>query len=598
MTKKIDELGETSYTYNALDMLLEVSKKQDGKKTVYAYDGAGNRTKETLTTNEGDKVIQYEYNQKNQLVKKIEADNSVTVYTYDHNGNEIQVQKNEEVITQNTYNAKNELIKTIENGIETTYQYDVLGNRIEKTSGGHTTKYFYEGNQVILELNEHNEQIAKNVYGINLIARSTPEQLGYYMYNGHGDVVQILDESSNLLNRYGYDEFGNIIAQEEQMDNPYQYAGYYYDKETKNYYLLNRYYNPEIARFISEDTYRGEINDPLSLNQYVYARSNPLRYNDPNGHFAIPVVTGFIGGVFSSGASIIGDLLAGNGIDWIKAGGAFVEGAIIGGSLGLAAPLGMPTLLGTAYLSGTLGNAVNQKIVTGEVDWWQANVNGLATAVGVGTFGINGDVTSKGVKWIQDYAIKGAVSSMASNTTSQLLTKNIRDFSFGEVALSGVVGAVMAPIGTKVTQVAIDKLGPSQYTLEKYGKEVTLDKRITDLKAIDEQKRNYTERKSKHLAVMGKDGEAINLHHIGQKDGPVMEMLATKHRENNKTLHVLTKPGYRSQIDRKQNASWNSLYWKWRWNNIDYIPEEFKDIGGTMMSIFTNKLNESVVPNK
>ncbi|MFR0822939.1 MAG: RHS repeat-associated core domain-containing protein, partial [Clostridia bacterium] len=464
VTKKIDELGETSYTYNALDMLLEVSKKQDGKKTVYAYDGAGNRTKETLTTNEGDKVIQYEYNQKNQLVKKIEADNSVTVYTYDHNGNEIQVQKNEEVITQNTYNAKNELIKTIENGIETTYQYDVLGNRIEKTSGGHTTKYFYEGNQVILELNEHNEQIAKNVYGINLIARSTPEQLGYYMYNGHGDVVQILDESSNLLNRYGYDEFGNIIAQEEQMDNPYQYAGYYYDKETKNYYLLNRYYNPEIARFISEDTYRGEINDPLSLNQYVYARSNPLRYNDPNGHFAIPVVTGFIGGVFSSGASIIGDLLAGNGIDWIKAGGAFVEGAIIGGSLGLAAPLGMPTLLGTAYLSGTLGNAVNQKIVTGEVDWWQANVNGLATAVGVGTFGINGDVTSKGVKWIQDYAIKGAVSSMASNTTSQLLTKNIRDFSFGEVALSGVVGAVMAPIGTKVTQVAIDKLGPSQYT--------------------------------------------------------------------------------------------------------------------------------------
>jgi peptidoglycan hydrolase-like protein with peptidoglycan-binding domain len=38
------------------------------------------------------------------------------------------------------------------------------------------------------------------------------------------------------------------------------------------------------ARFITEDTYRGQINDPLSLNLYTYCVKNPIRYTDPSGH--------------------------------------------------------------------------------------------------------------------------------------------------------------------------------------------------------------------------------------------------------------------------------------------------------------------------
>ena len=218
-------------------------------------------------------------------MSKTNNNNTIT-YTYDTNGNEIKVQENGETITENTYNARNELIKTVEDGVTITYEYDILGNRIEKTVGEATTQYFYEGNNVVLELNADGEQIAKNVYGIHLISRIESENIGYYFYNGHGDVVQILDSNGNLLNSYSYDDFGNIETEEEQMNNPFKYAGYYYDDETQNYYLLSRYYDPEIARFTSEDTYRGEIEDPLSLNQYVYARSNPLRYVDEDGHLA------------------------------------------------------------------------------------------------------------------------------------------------------------------------------------------------------------------------------------------------------------------------------------------------------------------------
>jgi hypothetical protein len=43
-------------------------------------------------------------------------------------------------------------------------------------------------------------------------------------------------------------------------------------------------YDPKIARFLQEDTYRGDPNDPLSLNLYTYCANNPLIYFDPTGH--------------------------------------------------------------------------------------------------------------------------------------------------------------------------------------------------------------------------------------------------------------------------------------------------------------------------
>jgi|GEM_PF-1960129 len=71
--------------------------------------------------------------------------------------------------------------------------------------------------------------------------------------------------------------------------NNIKYAGYFYDGETGLYYLNARFYDPETARFIQEDTYRGGINDPLSLNLYTYSHNNPISYYDPTGHFKIKI---------------------------------------------------------------------------------------------------------------------------------------------------------------------------------------------------------------------------------------------------------------------------------------------------------------------
>ncbi|MDD6827478.1 MAG: RHS repeat-associated core domain-containing protein, partial [Oscillospiraceae bacterium] len=63
-----------------------------------------------------------------------------------------------------------------------------------------------------------------------------------------------------------------------------KYAGYFYDAETGLYYLNARFYDPETARFIQQDSYSGNILDPLSLNLYTYAQNNPISYYDPTGH--------------------------------------------------------------------------------------------------------------------------------------------------------------------------------------------------------------------------------------------------------------------------------------------------------------------------
>ncbi|MCK4261385.1 MAG: hypothetical protein KAX49_20615, partial [Halanaerobiales bacterium] len=46
-------------------------------------------------------------------------------------------------------------------------------------------------------------------------------------------------------------------------------------------------YDPEIGRFITEDTYQGEISNSQSQNIFIYVMNNPMRYVDPTGNNAI-----------------------------------------------------------------------------------------------------------------------------------------------------------------------------------------------------------------------------------------------------------------------------------------------------------------------
>ncbi|WNS43294.1 RHS repeat-associated core domain-containing protein [Paenibacillus sp. MMS20-IR301] len=76
-------------------------------------------------------------------------------------------------------------------------------------------------------------------------------------------IIQLITHRE-IQNQYDYDVFGNPTLSIETYTESIRYTGEYYDGETGLYYLRARY-DPYIGRFLSEDSYWGEDNNPLSL---------------------------------------------------------------------------------------------------------------------------------------------------------------------------------------------------------------------------------------------------------------------------------------------------------------------------------------------
>jgi RHS repeat-associated protein len=49
-------------------------------------------------------------------------------------------------------------------------------------------------------------------------------------------------------------------------------------------YYNARYYDPQLGQFLSPDTIVPDPTQLIDYNRYLYARGNPLKYNDPSGH--------------------------------------------------------------------------------------------------------------------------------------------------------------------------------------------------------------------------------------------------------------------------------------------------------------------------
>jgi len=90
-----------------------------------------------------------------------------------------------------------------------------------------------------------------------------------------------------VLLEYDYDAFGNLWDTSGSGYNPMQFTGEYSDESTGLLYLRARYYDPNIGRFITQDSYTGTLTNPLSQNLYIYCGNNPVAYVDPSGHITI-----------------------------------------------------------------------------------------------------------------------------------------------------------------------------------------------------------------------------------------------------------------------------------------------------------------------
>jgi len=165
------------------------------------------------------------------------------------------------------------------------YRYDYLGRRIKKTAGGSTTKYCYDGDQVIAEYDDQGTLLRSFVYGPGIdepicMIDWVGSAVYYYHFDGLGSVIALSDENGDIVERDSYDVFGepNRVS---AVGNPYLFTGRRYDPETGLHYYRARYYSPAIGRFLQPDPMH--YIDGLSL--YRYVSNNPVNSVDPFGLF-------------------------------------------------------------------------------------------------------------------------------------------------------------------------------------------------------------------------------------------------------------------------------------------------------------------------
>ncbi|MDC3414928.1 RHS repeat domain-containing protein [Terrihalobacillus insolitus] len=276
--------GTVTYQYDELNQLIQETLI-DGTILTYEYDSVGNRTQKTTEDPSGGiSAITYSYNEANELTNV-----GSQAYSYDANGNLISTGDKTFI-----YNANNRLVEVQDaDGVTiASFSYDEQGRRIRKTTSDGTTYYHYDLDSinVIYETDQDNSVFAEFTYD----EQNRPatmikdETIYYYHFNAHGDVIGLTDENGSFVAEYQYDAWGNIIIQSGSMasKNPYRYANYRYDEETKLYYLITRYYDAYIGRFLTKDKFQGINTEPLSLNRYIYVRNNPVMYIDPSGRIA------------------------------------------------------------------------------------------------------------------------------------------------------------------------------------------------------------------------------------------------------------------------------------------------------------------------
>jgi len=293
IVSKATEQSTTNYSYDTLDHLTGATYTNQTNSTqtneTYTYDPLANRTSSASTAS-------YTYNANNQLT----AAGSIR-YTYDENGNTLsQTDANNAANTRSyVYDTDNRLIEVHDasNAIVATYRYDPFGRRISKTlnngSQSNTTYYFYSAEGLIAEA-DSNGQLTKS-YGyapgstfstnplwMKVPASGTQTAATYYTYqNDHlGTPMKLLNQSGVTVWSATYDAFGRAtVDSASTVSNNLRYPGQYEDAESGLHYNWNRYYDPQIGRYVTSD--------PIGLwggiNTYLYGDANPVSKIDPLG---------------------------------------------------------------------------------------------------------------------------------------------------------------------------------------------------------------------------------------------------------------------------------------------------------------------------
>ncbi len=317
ITQKSQQLGSTptkdfTYSYDNVYRLTQANQPNAFGDQRYSFDENSNRLSRTVTIGSEETSYEYGYNTQQELTSIQKTLGSLIINNtleYDNNGTltkntDSSIAPNSAENLSFNYNSFGR-VQSIKKGETTSlelgsYQYDPQGRRISKTVNGETIYFLYDdtGEGLIAEYNETGELIRGYVYQANgmfttdPVALKTPKatvggetstateyEYSFYQNDHLGTPQMLVQTSGETVWQAEYDVFGNINETVTLIEQPLRFAGQYHDRETDLYYNWNRFYSPELGRYVTSDP----IGLGGGLNTFGYVYGNPVKFFDPTG---------------------------------------------------------------------------------------------------------------------------------------------------------------------------------------------------------------------------------------------------------------------------------------------------------------------------
>ncbi len=283
-----DAANSHAYGYDNLDRLTTAQSGAAVPTTrQYAYDAIGNRQNATVDG----ALTNYGYaTGSNQLLNLTGA--TSRSYTYDAAGNPTQIDGRTA-----TYNLANRLTKLADGATTVaSYKLNGLGQRVAKTIGSTTTRYFYDDEgRLVGEYAKNGALIQETIWLDDLpVATLRPTGSGsptpvavYYVHADQLATPRAVTRPSDdaIVWRWDHaDPFGANPANENPgglgtFSYNLRFPGQQYDAENGTHYNYFRDYDPAIGRLTESDP----IGLNGGINTYGYVGANPVARSDPDG---------------------------------------------------------------------------------------------------------------------------------------------------------------------------------------------------------------------------------------------------------------------------------------------------------------------------